>query len=72
MGRNIQQRYTINMVWYNSVSAIDPQKDIQLITSLGITVERLNTIKWTFKQVIIEDSILYISFRGRLNDSLRE
>jgi hypothetical protein len=37
---------------------------MQLITGLGITVERLNTIKWTFKQVIIEDGILYILFRG--------
>ena len=31
------------------MSAIDPQKDIQLITGLGITVEKLNTIKRTFK-----------------------
>jgi hypothetical protein len=43
---------------------MDPRKDIQLITSLGITAERLNTIKRTFKQVIIKDGILYILFRG--------
>ncbi len=72
MGRDIWQQYAANAAWYNSVSAVDPQKDMQLITGLGITVERLNTIKWTFKQVIIEDSILYILFCGQLNDLLRE
>ena len=51
---------------------MDPQKDIQLITGLGITAERLNIIKWTFEQVIIKDGILYISFRGQLNDLLRK
>ena len=51
---------------------MDPRKDMQLITSLGITVERLNTIKQTFKQVIIKDSILYVSFYGWLNDLLRK
>ena len=50
------------MAQYNFVSTADPRKDIQLITGLGITVKRLNTIKWTFKQVIIKDSILYILF----------
>ena len=60
------------MAWYNSVSAADLWKDIQLITSLGITVERLDNIKWTFKQVIIEDSILHILFCGQLNDLVRE
>ena len=54
------------------MSVIDPQKDIQLITSLGITMERLDTIKWTFKQVIITDGILYVLFRGQLNNLLRE
>ena len=49
-------------MWYNSVSTVDLQKDIQLITSLGITAEKLNTIEQTFKQVIIKDSILYILF----------
>ena len=52
------------MAWYNFVNIINPQKDIQLITGLGITVKRLNTIKRTFKQVIIKNGILYISFRG--------
>ena len=51
---------------------MDPQKDIQLITGLGITVERLNTIKQTFEQVIIKDSILHISFHRQLNDLLRK
>jgi len=37
---------------------------MQLITGLGITAERLNTIKRTFKQVIIKDGILYILFYG--------
>ena len=68
MGRDIRQQYAANAAWYNSVSAVDPQKDMQLITGLGITVERLDNIKWTFEQVIIEDSILYILFCGRLND----
>ena len=54
------------------MSAVDPRKDIQLITSLGITVERLNTIKRTFKQVIIKDGILYVLFRGQLNNLLRK
>ena len=54
------------------MSAADPRKDIQLIPGLGITIERLNTIKRTFKQVIIEDGILYILFRGRLNDLLHK
>ena len=49
MGRDIQQQYTANTAWYNFTSAIDPRKDIQFITSLGITVEKLNTIKQTFK-----------------------
>ena len=49
---------------------MDLRKDIQFITGLGITVERLNTIKQTFEQVIIKDSILYILFRGQLNDLL--
>ena len=52
------------MAQYNSVSATDPRKDIQLITGLGITIERLNIIKRTFEQVIIEDGILYVLFRG--------
>ena len=72
MGRDIQQQYAANTAWYNSVSTIDLRKDMQLITGLGITIKRLNTIKWTFEQVIIEDSILYILFRGQLNDSVRE
>ena len=72
MGRDIRQRYAANAAWYNSVSAVDPRKDMQLITGLGITAERLDTIKRTFEQVIIEDGILHVSFRGRLNDSLRE
>ncbi len=54
------------------MSAADPRKDIQLITSLGITIKRLDNIKWTFKQVIIKDGILYISFHGQLNDLVRE
>jgi len=72
MGRDIQQRYAVNAAWYNSASATDPRKDIQLITGLGITTERLNTIKRTFKQVIIKDGILYVLFHGRLNNLLRE
>ena len=60
------------MAQYNSVSTTDPRKDIQLITSLGITAERLNTITWTFKQVIIEDNILHGLFRRQLNNLLRE
>ena len=64
MGCDIRQRYTVNAVWYNFVSIIDPQKDIQFITSLGITIKRLNIIKRTFKQVIIKDNILYILFCG--------
>ena len=51
---------------------MDPRKDIQLITGLGITMERLNTIKRTFEQVIIKNGILYILFRRQLNDLLRE
>jgi hypothetical protein len=51
---------------------MDLQKNIQLIIGLGITVERFNIIKRTSKQVIIKDSILYISFRKQLNNSLRE
>ena len=70
MGHDTQQQYAANAAQYNSVSTIDPRKDIQLITSLGITAERLNTIKRTFKQVIIKDSILYILFRKQLNDLL--
>ena len=35
-------------------------------------MERLDNIKRTFEQVIIEDGILYILFRGRLNDSVCE
>ena len=35
-------------------------------------MERLNTIKRTFEQVITKDGILYILFRGRLNDLLRK
>ena len=57
-------------MWYNFASATDLQKDIQFITGLGITVKRFNIIKWTFKQVIIKDSILYISFHGQLNNLL--
>ena len=70
MGCDIQQQYTINAAWYNSINTTDPQKDIQLITGLGITVKKLDTIKQTFKQVIIEDSILYILFHKQLNDLL--
>ena len=70
IGRDTQQRYAENAAWYNSASAIDPQKDIQLITGLGITVERLNTIKRTFKQIIIKDGILYILFCKQLNNLL--
>jgi hypothetical protein len=44
------------------MSTTDPRKDIQLITSLGITIERLNIIKRTFKQVIIKDGILHVLF----------
>ena len=51
---------------------MDPKKDIQLITGLGITVERLNTIKWTFKQVIIEDGILHVLFCRQLNNLLHK
>jgi hypothetical protein len=72
MGRDTRQRYAANAAWYNSASATDPRKDIQLITGLGITAERLDSIKRTFEQVIIEEGILHVSFRGRLNDSLRE
>ena len=50
------------------MSAVDLWKDIQLITGLGITIERLNNIKWTFEQVIIKDGILYILFCGQLNN----
>ena len=70
MGRNIQQQYTANAAQYNSISITDPRKNIQLITGLGITVERLNTIKWTFEQVIIKDGILHILFYGQLNNLL--
>jgi len=59
------------MAWYNSASATDPQKDIHLITSLGITIKRLNTIKRAFKQVIIKDGILYVLFRGQLKHADR-
>ena len=45
---------------------------MQLITGLGITIERLNTIKQTFEQVIIKNSILYISFRKQLNNLLHK
>ena len=72
MGCNIWQQYAINTVWYNSASATDLQKNIQLITSLGITMEKLNTIKQTFKQVIIKDGILHISFYGQLNNLLHK
>ena len=58
------------MAQYNFTSATDPRKDIQLITGLGITAERLNTIKQTFKQVIIKDGILHILFCGQLNNLL--
>ena len=37
---------------------------------MGITVKRLNTIKRTFEQVIIKDSILYVLFCGQLNNLL--
>ena len=62
MGRDIRQWYTANAAWYNFASTIDLQKDMQLITGLGITAERLDTIKRTFEQVIIKDGILYIYF----------
>ena len=51
---------------------MDPQKDIQLITSLGITAERLDIIKWTFEQVIIKDGILHVLFRRQLNNLLHK
>ena len=70
MGRDIRQQYAANTAWYNSISTMDPRKDMQLITGLGITAERLDTIKQTFEQVIIKDNILHISFRGRLNNLL--
>jgi hypothetical protein len=35
-------------------------------------MERLNTIKRTFKQVIIKDGILHVLFYRRLNNLLRE
>jgi len=44
------------------MSAVDPRKNIQFIIGLDIIIKRLNIIKRTFKQVIIEDSILYILF----------
>ena len=70
MGCDIRQWYAANAAQYNFASATDPQKDMQLITGLGITVERLNTIKRTFKQVIIKNGILYVLFRRQLNDLL--
>ena len=72
MGRDIWLQYATNAVWYNFVSAMDLWKDIQLITGLGIIVERLDIIKWTFKQAIIEDGILHVSFRGQLNNLLHK
>ena len=35
-------------------------------------MERLNTIKQTFEQIIIKNGILYILFHKQLNNLLRE
>jgi hypothetical protein len=72
MGRDARQQYAANLAWYNSASAADPRRDIQFTTGLGVTAERLDTIKRMFEQVVIDDGILHISFRGRLNTSQRE
>jgi len=72
MRRDVRQRYATNAAWYNSASGADPRKDTQLTTGLGVTVERLDSIKRFIEQAIIEDSILDVSFRGRLHASVRE
>ena len=40
---------------------MDPQKDIQLITSLGITVERLDIIKWILSRFLLK-IVFYIFY----------
>ncbi|OCK80219.1 hypothetical protein K432DRAFT_382447 [Lepidopterella palustris CBS 459.81] len=72
MKRSARQRYAADSAWYTSASAADPRNDTQLAIGLGVTAERLDAIKHVVELVAVEDGLLHISFRGRLNGSVRE
>jgi hypothetical protein len=70
MSRIRKHQYATDIAWYRF--AADPRKDTQLTTGLGIDANRLEAIKQIFEQVVTDDNLLHVSFRGRTNTQLRE